>query len=76
MKKKFIEFMRQRGVECYFHYNSLNRSKYFRKNNKYIRIKNSELVADTIVRLPTNISAYQKQNKILKNIEFFFRKFN
>ena len=68
--------MKQKGVECYFHYNSLNKSKFFLKNNKYICMKKSELVAETIVRLPINILVYHKQNKILKNIEYFFKKFN
>lgn len=72
IKSKFIQFMKKKNIECFFHYSSLGKSNFFLKKNKKIKYPCAEFVSDRLVRLPMNITITQ-QEFVLKNINYFLK---
>ena len=51
MREKFINFMKKKGILCYFHYYPLHKSSFGRKFKK-TNMTNTELIYNGLVRLP------------------------
>ena len=51
-RTRFVDFMKNAGIHCFFHYQSLHKSEYFK--NKYFgdELKNSDRYSDCLIRLP------------------------
>ena len=70
MRDNFIERMRERKIQCTSHYIALHRTP-FGKNffeEKKNRLINSEIITDTIVRLPLWPGLEKKQDYIIENV--------
>ncbi len=65
IRSKFIEFMNSKGIMCIFHYVPLHSSIAGKKYGKTAgSMKNTDLVSDTLVRLPL-FYGMDSQNKII-----------
>ena len=51
LREKFINFMKKKGILCYFHYYPLHKSSFGRKFKK-TNMTNTELIYNGLVRLP------------------------
>lgn len=77
-KKKKIElqhFLKNKGIECNDHYNSLHKSKFYLRYNGKHFLKNSEMLTNCLLRLPIYPDLKNKEiTYIIKNIKYFFQK--
>ncbi|WP_034890258.1 dTDP-4-amino-4,6-dideoxygalactose transaminase [Gillisia sp. Hel_I_29] len=51
-RSRLIEFLRENEILAVFHYVSLHSSEYYRKNNEYFQLSNSDIYTERLVRLP------------------------
>jgi len=51
-RTKFIQFMKEEGVNVVFHYQSLHKSKYYSAQKASVTCENSDRYSDNLVRLP------------------------
>jgi dTDP-4-amino-4,6-dideoxygalactose transaminase len=51
-RTRLLEFLRENEILAVFHYVSLHSSEYYRKNNEYFQLTNSDIYTERLVRLP------------------------
>ncbi len=75
IRKKLINYMKNRGVELATHYNNIASSPYIiKKYKEREKIINSDIAANSILRLPIHSKVYKKDIiKITKYIYKFFK---
>ena len=73
LSKKFISFMYEQGIECFIGYVPLHKSKFYSKKYKKLFLKNTDLYARSIVRLPMHTYLRKKDLlEIFKYSKIFF----
>lgn len=51
-RTRLMEFLRENEILAVFHYVSLHSSEFYRKNNEYFQLSNSDIFTERLVRLP------------------------
>jgi dTDP-4-amino-4,6-dideoxygalactose transaminase len=51
-RDKLIAFLKSRGIHANFHYTALNESEFYRANYQNMRLENSEMFSQCLLRLP------------------------
>lgn len=72
-RNRFIEFMKEAGISCVFHYQSLHKSKYFINKYEGPELVNADKYTDCLVRLPLypDLTSQEVEYIIKKTKEFF-----
>jgi dTDP-4-amino-4,6-dideoxygalactose transaminase len=74
LKSKFMEFMNNCGISVATHYRCLHNSKFFKSRYKGEKLKNSENISETLVRLPLFVDLTSDlQNSIIGKINEFIK---
>ena len=74
LRDRFIKFMFSNNISCYIGYIPLHSSAYGKKNNFNSKLKNTDKLASTIVRLPlyTNMTIHNV-NLVIKKTKLFIK---
>ena len=73
-RNNFIEYMKEAGILCVFHYLSLHKSKYFFNKYNGIELKNTDKFTDCLVRLPLYVDLTEDEQKyIINKVKEFFK---
>jgi len=68
-----IKFLKSKGINAVFHYLSLHKSEYYLKNNELKNLRNTDVYADCLIRLPFYFElALSEQKLIVKLINEFY----
>lgn len=77
-RNKFISVMKERDIQCTFHYLPLHLSKMYKDSflkNKKVILPNTEELSKRIVRIPLFLGVEDHQDYIIENIINFFQNY-
>ena len=74
IRNKLIKFLEEKNIEALFHYQPLHTSELGKKIGRYIGEHNTELIAQTIIRLPlNNLTTEDEVKEVSKQVKAFYQ---
>jgi dTDP-4-amino-4,6-dideoxygalactose transaminase len=74
IRNKLMKFLEEKNIEALFHYQPLHTSKLGKKIGRYIGENNTELIAQTIIRLPlNNLTTEVEVKEVSKQVKAFYQ---